>query len=423
MGEEAMGGGGNFAALGQRLGRIKTALALGQPDRVPVTPFFDGVMTRMTGGSYADHFYDFQKAGNCAIEFVKKYPNVDAACIPQFFSGVANELAGTRMIDWPGKPETSVDKYSTHQIHEIVLLEPEEYPELLSDYTGFMLRKYIPRAFPNIQGTQNVFFADGTMMDSSMLNGLYNPKTLEALDLIRKIGEENNKAFGATMQFTGAMINLGYPTMITGASEAPYDILGDYFRGTLGIFEDITDEDIYPYVVETVNRFADMQIGRLQYLRFLDVPFKCVFFPLHKGMDGFMNDKQYEELYWKPLKKIILALIDMDVTPWIYGEGPYDTRIDFLTDVPKGKVLYHFEKVDMKRAKEKLSGIACISGNLSISRMEFGTKQQIIDDTKYLLDNCAPGGGYMFDFDGCLENAKEENLDAMFETLEKYGKY
>jgi len=422
MGEEQMNG-GNFAALGERVGRIKTAVALGKTDRVPVTPFFDGVVTRLTGGSYADHFYDHQKALQCAIAFVQKYPNVDAASVPQLFSGPANELAGTRIIDWPGKPGTSVDKYSTHQIHELAFMEQEEYPELLSDYTGFMLRKYIPRAFPNIQGTQNIVFAEGAMMDPGVLCALYNPQTLEALDLIRKIGEEQNKAFGMTMQMAGTMAGLGYPTMITGASEAPYDILGDYFRGTVGIFEDITDEDVLPYVEETVNRFADLQIARLQYLRFIDLPFKCVFFPLHKGMDGFMSDKQYETLYWKPLKKIILALIDMDVLPWIYGEGPYDTRIDFLTDVPKGKVLYHFEKVDMKRAKEKLSGIACISGNLSISKMEFGTKQQIIDDTKYLLDTCAPGGGYIFDFDGCLENAKEENIDAMFETLDKYGKY
>ena len=35
----------------------------------------------------------------------------------------------------------------------------------------------------------------------------------------------------------------------------------------------------------------------------------------------------------------------------------------------------------------------------------------------------ALGGGYIFDFDGSLENATEENLDAMFETLEKYGSY
>lgn len=422
MGEEQFNG-GNFAALGQRIGRIKTALALGQADRVPVTPFFDGIMTRFCGGSYADHFYDFEKAANCAIEFLKKYPNVDAACVPQLFSGISNELAGTRIIDWPGKPGTSVDKYSTHQIHEIAFMEQEEYPELLSDYTGFMLRKYIPRAFSNMPDTSNIKFQDAGFIGTSMLGGLYNPKTLEAFDLIRKVGEGDSAAFGKTMQLTQTMIGLGYPTMITGASQAPYDILGDYFRGTIGIFEDITDEDVYPMVKEVCDRFADMQIAQLQYLRFLDIPFKCVFFPLHKGMDGFMNDKQYGELYWEPLKKIILALVDMDVTPWIYTEGPYDTRLDFLTDIPKGKVLYHFEKVDMKRAKEKLSGIACISGNLSISRMEFGTKEQIINDTKYLLDTCAPGGGYMFDFDGCLENAKEENLDAMFETLDKYGKY
>ena len=136
-----------------------------------------------------------------------------------------------------------------------------------------------------------------------------------------------------------------------------------------------------------------------------------------------MNEEQYERLYWKPLRKIILALIDMDVTPYIYTEGPYNTRLDFLTDVPKGKVLYHFEKVDMKRAKETVGKVACISGNLSISNMEFGKKEQIITQTRELLETCAPGGGYIFDFDGSLENAKEENMDAMFETLEKYGTY
>ena len=192
MSEHQMDG-GNYAAWGERIGRIKTAIALGRTDRVPVTPFFDGVMTRFMGGSYADHFYDFQKAGNCAIAFVKKYPNVDAACLPQFFSGPANELAGTRIIDWPGKPGTSVDQYSTHQIHEIAFMEQEEYPELLSDYTGFMLRKYIPRAFPNVQGTQNIVFAEGAMMDPSAMSGLYDPQTLEAMDLIRKAARDEAK--------------------------------------------------------------------------------------------------------------------------------------------------------------------------------------------------------------------------------------
>ena len=417
MGQEA------FQALGQRIGRLKTAIALGQPDRVPVAPFFDGIVCRFTGRDYRDVFYDFERAGQSAIEFVQRYPNVDAASVPSFTSGMANELAGTRMIDWPGRPGTAVPHTSTHQINEIVFLEQEEYPELLRDYTGFMLRKYIPRAFTNLQGTANVCFDAAFMMNSGMLSSLGTPEVLQSMELLAKIGAENAKATQATMKYAGIMAGLGYPGMITGVCEAPYDILGDYFRGTMGIFEDLLDEDIVPYVEQAVDMFTEMQIARLQFMRFIDMPFKTCFFPLHKGMDGFMSDKQFETLYWKPLRKIIIALIDMGVIPYIYTEGPYNTRLDYLTDVPKGKVLYHFEKVDMKRAKEIVGKVACISGNLSISNMEFGKKEQIIAQTRELIETCAPGGGYIFDFDGSLENAKEENMDALFETLERYGKY
>ena len=177
------------------------------------------------------------------------------------------------------------------------------------------------------------------------------------------------------------------------------------------------------YIEQACYMFADQQIANLQYFRYVDMPVKRVFFPLHKAMDGFMNDEQFERLYWKPLKKIMMALIDMDVTPYIYTEGPYNSRLEMLTDVPKGKVLYHFEKADMKRAKQILGGTACISGNLPVSQLEFGSKETVVRMTRQLLEDCMPDGGYIFDFDGSLENAKPENLDAMFETLDKYGHY
>ena len=34
-----------------------------------------------------------------------------------------------------------------------------------------------------------------------------------------------------------------------------------------------------------------------------------------------------------------------------------------------------------------------------------------------------PGGGYIFDCDGNIDLAREENLDAMFNALVKYGDY
>ena len=116
-----------------------------------------------------------------------------------------------------------------------------------------------------------------------------------------------------------------------------------------------------------------------------------------------------------------MALIDMGVTPFIYTEGKYNTRIEQLADIPKGKVIYHFETADMAKAKRVLGDIACISGNFPIYLLEHGTREQVIDEAKRLLDICAPGGGYIFDFNASLDECIPENLEALFDTVYTYG--
>ncbi len=407
----------------ERKNRMDTAVALGTPDRVPVFAFFASYAQRCNGSSYRDIYYDYEKAGEAAVKFFADHPLCDVHTFSGFTSGRANELADSQMIDWPGKPGTIVSDYSSHQVIEREFMAPEEYPEMLNDFTGFMIRKYIPRAYPKLKGLAGLCLTPTVVLSTGMLSPFYNPEAQEAFRLLAKIGEEDAKAGAATGKYMQQLTDLGFPGMISGISEAPYDILGDYFRGTMGIFEDLTDENMQEYIEQACDLFANQQIQALQYLRFADMPVKRVFFPLHKAMDGFMNAEQYERLYWKPLKKIMTALIEWGVTPLIYTEGPYKTRLEQLTDVPKGKVLYHFENVDMKEAKRVLGGTACISGNLPIALMEFGKKEEVIEQTKRLLDDCMPGGGYVFDFNGCLENSKPENMDALFETLEKYGKY
>ncbi len=413
----------NAVKFAERLNRVNAAIALEKTDRVPICPFFASYLQRANGKTYKDIYYNYEEAGEAAVKFYKEHPLVDATTFSGFTSGRANEIANTQIIDWPGKPGTLVPDTSSHQVIELEFMSQEEYPEMLKDFTGFMIRKYIPRMYPSLKSFANISLIPTVVLSTSLIGPLYDPEMLKAYETLAKIGAEEAETARMSGIYMQKLAEAGFPGMMSGISEAPYDILGDYFRGTMGIFEDLVDEDMQEYMEQACDLFADQQIAALQYFRFVDMPVKRVFFPLHKAMDGFMSDEQYERLYWKPLKKIMMALIDMGVTPFIYSEGPYDTRLDFLTDVPKGKVLYHFERVNMKEAKRKLEGIACISGNLSISRMEFGTKEEVIRQTRQLLEDCMPGGGYIFDFDGCIENAKEENVDAMFETLAKYGNY
>ena len=407
----------------ERLNRMETAIGLGEPDRVPVAPFIASYAQRSQGSCYADLYYNYEKAGEAALEFYRSHPILDVHTFSGFTSGKANELAGSQMIDWPGRPGTMVSPYSSHQVIELELMTQEEYPEMLQDFTGFMLRKYIPRAYKNLPGTAGLQITPTVVLSTGMLAPFYSPQAQETFRILGEIGAEDAKAKEITGQYQARLAAMGFPSMMSGISEAPYDILGDYFRGTIGIFEDLLDEEIQEYVEQACWMFADQQIQALQYFRYVDMPVKRVFFPLHKAMDGFMSPAQFERFYWKPLKKIMLALIDMGVTPYIYTEGPYNSRLEQLADVPKGKVLYHFETVDMKEAKRILGPVACICGNLSITELEFGRKETIVEQTKRLLDVCAPGGGYIFDLNGCLENCKPENLEAMFETLEQYGQY
>jgi uroporphyrinogen-III decarboxylase len=135
-----------------------------------------------------------------------------------------------------------------------------------------------------------------------------------------------------------------------------------------------------------------------------------------------MSDEQYASFYWPSLRRYIVALIDAGLTPVLYCEGRYNSRLKHLREVPRGKVLYDFELADMARAKEQLGDVACIAGNVANILLAHGKKQEVIDYTKRLIDTCAPGGGFMLDSGAVVDDAKAENLMALFETADSYGK-
>lgn len=404
----------------ERLKLIEDAVAFRPTSRVPVCPFISSVAQRLNGSSYRDLYYDHDRAGEALLKFYDKY-QPDAYMFSGFISGKSNEIAESNMIDWPGRPGTSVSDYSSHQVIEHEYMLADEYPELLSDFTGFMLRKYIPRAFPGLAGLSGVHFRFATILNTGLFGRAYAEPALAAYEKLAEIGRLDREAQAKSAYYQSKLAEMGFPPFMTGAAEAPYDILGDYFRGTMGMFEDLIERE------EDVERacwmFADHQIENLAYLK-APMPVKRVFFPLHKGMDGFINPDQYERLYLRPLMKVVDYLISVGATPILYTEGKYDTRLEILRDyLPKGKCIVHIESSDIVRAKQTVGTKACLTGNLPIYLLEFGKKQEVIDYCKFLIDTCAPGGGYIFDTDGSIENAKEENLEAMFDTVFTYGKY
>ena len=179
------------------------------------------------------------------------------------------------MIDWPGRPGTGVPDNSTYQVIENEYMSADEYPELLKDFTGFMLRKYIPRAFPALKGLADIRFVPSIILNTTPLASLYAKEAQEAFKILAQIGEEDAKAAAASDVLSNKLSELGFPPMLTGAGEAPFDIISDYYRGTLAT---LTDQLEYSEELEEAcDMLADIQIESWQYFNFVPLPVKRVF--------------------------------------------------------------------------------------------------------------------------------------------------
>ena len=80
---------------------------------------------------------------------------------------------------------------------------------------------------------------------------------------------------------------------------------------------------------------------------------------------------------------------------------------------------------DMAEIKRLYGQKISLMGNVpTVDLMLFGTPADVERDAKWLIDVCAPGGGFILSTgDQCGRDTPEENLRALIETAENYGRY
>jgi uroporphyrinogen-III decarboxylase len=105
------------------------------------------------------------------------------------------------------------------------------------------------------------------------------------------------------------------------------------------------------------------------------------------------------------------------------AEGGYNSRLEVIRDLPKGKTLWMFDQTDMARAKKVLGDTACILGNVPLDLLSVGTPQQVKDYAKKLIDTAGKGGGYIMANGAFFDEIKPENLKAMVDVTKEHGVY
>ncbi|MCL2165442.1 MAG: hypothetical protein FWH55_13890 [Oscillospiraceae bacterium] len=405
--------------MAEKSKRVEAATKMEVPDKIPFGP--------LTGyypaGAYGISYYDLMIDPRHAIPGIKQFIadfDPDMAMPPVAYCIPACETSGATFLRWPG-PTFGISNFASFQVLDQTYLHDDEYDEFLKDPTGFQIRKILPRRHAKLKGFEKLDFTMTTeFLAFENFGVMAQPDVKESIMAAIASGEQINLYNARLGECFGAIIEEGIPLFMDSLAIAPYDIFSDDFRG---LMKTLTDMHERPEKLDAALEYTTQAAIDYYVPQAAAASGKRVFIPLHAGVDEFMSAKNYERFYWKGLRKLCDALIDAGTIPMLFCEGNYNTRLEIISEFEKGKVMYIFEKVDIKKAKATAGKVGCIHGNFPNAMLIEGTTEEVVEHTKYMIDILGPGGGFIMCCGIALDNAKKENVYAWREATEKYGKY
>jgi len=406
-------------AYKDRVTRFTRALQVKEPDRVPCILPAGFFAAHYAGTNLHTVMYDYVELERAWLKFLREFDGdtyMGPALVPP---GKALEAVDYKLYKWPGHG-LSINTPS-YQTVEAEWMKADEYDAFIRDPSDFWLRTYLPRVFGALGA-----FRDLPPLTSfeEIATGSFVPfgqRDVQAgFKALLKAGRESQKWIKVVAKVGKESIKAGFPNIFGGLAKAPFDTLGDTLRGTQGIMMDMFQrpdklheamERIVPLAIESAISSADNS----------KVP--IIFMPLHKGADAFMSVKQYETFYWPTFKKVVMAIVNEGIVPFLFAEGSYNKRLDIIGDFPKGSVAWYFDQTDIFKAKEIIGDVCCIIGNVPTSLLMTGTPQEVKEHCRKLIEVCGKGGGYILAGGANVDEGNPENLRVMMEAAKEYGVY
>lgn len=412
--------GPNKSAFDERWRRLADCVKLQRPDRMPVVLYAIFWLAKYGGISYRQLMYDYETTAEIAERAVREYqPDVCAPLFGMAAMGHVFDSVGYRQLEWPGH---GVGDNQPYQYLDREYVKADELRDLLADPTGFYLRMYLPRIFGAFPGLEKLPNLVGTYYFRTItgLRGFADPDVKQALHKLMEAAEVVDRYATRAAQWNRQISEAGFPLMNGSSTGAPYDVIGDYFRGATGMMKDLFRHK------ELLHETLDMMRRSLVRMTVANAKASgnpIVMIPIHWAPDAFMSQKQFETFWWPSFRQMMLDLIECDLVPMPLWESDCTKRLETIKDVPAGKCIYWFERTDLVQAHKVLGGRVALRGNLSPSMMTTGTPAAVDAAVKRLVDEIwNEGGSLILDTAfGIPDETPVENVRAMFDAARKYA--
>jgi len=405
----------------ERIGRFGDAIQLKEPDRVPLF-WSDGgsyFAARNAGITIHDAFYSPEKWFAANKKMILDF-EPDIYYRPHYTSGRVLEIIGENNAKWPGH---GVEADVPMQFPEEENMKADEYDAFLNDPSGYAFNTFLPRLYENLAPLQDLvplwqFPYGGEVV--RLAAEFANPDVANALHTLIEAGREGQRWVAQSNAYTKEMKELGFPEYAGIVVQSAFDQISNPLRGMRGVALDIHKQP--EKILEMVEKMTPMLVEKTK-RDAKQADSKFVYLGIYWGADGFMSLKKFKELFWPGMLKIVSDLLAEGFTIMLGFDGPHASKLDLLQELPTGNIICLFDPTDIPKVKEVIGDTHCIGASITPSYFQTLTAQEMIDETKKLIDIGAGGGGFIMDTSGISEDSNPEIIRACVETTKEYGVY
>ena len=313
--------------------------------------------------------------------------------------GMGSRLPGLYKTLDANNYQMADDGYVQHP--NVYGIEADEYDDLIADPVKVSWEKVLPRYYNGLNG-------EPAKVSSTLLKAYIVHQTA-----MKKLGPGAGKIAAKYGKYTAKYI--------TKRSRAPFDLLADVYRSFTGSLADIRR---YPdKVLAAVEALTPLSLKMAGAPNKVDSKRNRASFALHMAM--YMRRSDMEKFWWPTFIEVLNYLDSLGYGINLFAEQDWMRFIDLLQELPKGTRV-QFEYGDAQAIKDQLGDHLIIEGLYPVHLLKTGSKQEVLDKAKEVMDILAPGGGYIFNFDKSILRADdivEDNLHALLEFVKDYGKY
>jgi hypothetical protein len=353
-----------------RLQRIRKAVALEAPDRVPVVLEYSGFAALVTGIPMAEFLATACASLEAMIQTFSKVGDADAIDYGSFwpYALCYDFLAKVRV------PGVELADDEVWQVVETELMTRSDYRRILEDgwpafVESFMAERLLDDVPPE-----------------------YLPPRWQSLDV------------------RGEWSKIGVPVLSGGDISTPVELLCGA-RSMVPFFIDMAEiPDTLDQVMETiVPHLAGNVIGRAKHLGY-----PCVWVGGWRGAPCLMSPEMWNRFVWPYLRRLTDEVVDSGMIPIIHLDSDWTRELKRFRELPRGRCIMALDgETDIFKAKEVLGDHMCLMGDVPAAMLCLGTPDEVHGYTSRLIRELGPEGFILHPGCDIPTNAKLENVQAM----------